>query len=117
MERTGIGAQRMIRECIAAGLPAPEWTVRAGGIHLTLHLAPPRQQANLPLNERMEAFLRESAEGQEISLRAYASRYATSVSERSARSDLKKMTEMGLLQRLGQDRNARYRRTVAPYAS
>jgi ATP-dependent DNA helicase RecG len=36
VERVGIGTQRIVEECRAAGLPDPKWSLRAGGISLVL---------------------------------------------------------------------------------
>jgi ATP-dependent DNA helicase RecG len=52
IERVGIGTQRIVQECQAAGLPDPVWELRAGGVSLTLRLP-----ASI-LSERQVAFLR-----------------------------------------------------------
>lgn len=112
IERFGVGARRIVTECAEAGLPEPEWEIRAGGIALTLRLtAPTRRAPRHSLNPRQEAFLHDTAETTQINIQEYHRRYAPDVSDRQARTDLAQMTDMGHLRRLGNGPATVYVRT------
>lgn len=114
VELLGTGTARMIEGCREAGLPEPVWERAGGGIRLTLRFVaaagPPPD-----INPRMAALLRALSDGETITLADYAERFASAVSERSARSDLAHLTKLGLLYREGQARHTLYVRSGLPY--
>lgn len=113
VERWGIGTRRIVEECRAEGLPDPRWEEVGGGIRLTLYLRHAESAVLEEINDRMGAFLRESRPGDTLTSTDYTERYAREVTARSARTDLARLVEMGFLEREGQGKAMRYRRTDA----
>jgi ATP-dependent DNA helicase RecG len=111
MERIGRGTQRIIFACRDAGLPSPSWKVDDDGITLTLYSTASKGAPVTQLNERQEGLLESLQTGAQINLRDYIDRFASKVSDRQARRDLKQLIEADLLRIEGKGRAAVYRRT------
>jgi ATP-dependent DNA helicase RecG len=111
VERWGTGTRRILDACEAAGLPEPKWEEIGGGIRLTLFLRkrPPFDEREI--NDRMQALLREMTPGSDITVGRYHQRYAADVTERSARSDLSRLVDLGFLRRVGRGPSTQYERT------
>ena len=113
IERIGSGTRRIIREFRAAGLPEPKWYRTSGGILLVL----PREKIKglaamaQDLNPRQRAVLKSLRAGQVIRFLDYLEHSPERVGERQVREDLKKLVEMGFLDRRGQARQTEYVRT------
>ena len=86
-ERMGIGARRIVAECVEAGLPEPTWEEQGGGILLTLRRTPAvvAPKRNMPLSRRQAAFLEQTPSGERITAQEYHRRFAPDVSDRQAR--------------------------------
>ena len=111
IERWGIGTRRVVSECLAAGLPEPEWKQEAGGISLTLRI---RKSVEVELNPRQVALLGRLAPDEAIRSSEYAT--VAAVSPRQARNDLSKLTEAGYLRQEGKGPATVYVRTEQPYS-
>lgn len=119
VERLGIGGRRITEACRLAGLPAPEWQERAGGMLLTLRLAeekPTRPKAAsvkaaVKLNERIQGFLSSLSTGQRFTSQEYQQQAAAGISDRRARTDLAQMVEAQVVERKGAGPQTYYVRT------
>jgi ATP-dependent DNA helicase RecG len=112
IERVGIGARRIVTECLDAGLPEPTWEERAGGLLLTLRQPEPHRDISpLDLSLRQIAFLEETTPGQRLTAAQYHDRFARGVSDRQARQDLTQLVDAGFLSRIGSGRSTFYVRT------
>ncbi|MCR5890565.1 putative DNA binding domain-containing protein [Hymenobacter sp. J193] len=119
IERMGIGGRRIIEACQKAGLPAPKWEEKAGGMLLTFRLpgagsqpqkgAPTRSSAEL--NPRVWDFVATLTEGQKFTAREYQEKAAAGVSERQARLDLAQMIKAQVAERRGSGHSTYYVRT------
>ena len=108
IEKAGSGTQRMIELCREAGLPEPNYELRAGSFVLTLwrDWLTAEVMAGFHLNERQLkglAFLR--TEG-----RLTSGRYQelTGISRQTASRDLEDMVKRGILNRYGDRRGTFY---------
>lgn len=111
MERIGRGTQRIISACREAGLPSPSWKVDDDGITLTLYSTASREAPAAQLNDRQENLLASLESGDRIDIREYIERFASELSDRQARRDLKQLMDADLLRLDGKGRAASYRRT------
>ena len=112
-ERMGIGARRIVAECVEAGLPEPTWEEKGGGILLTLRRTPAVEASNrhIPLSRRQAAFLEQTPPGERITAQEYHRRFASNVSDRQARTELGQLVEMGYMRREGSGPATAYART------
>jgi len=110
MNRVGRGTQNIVNVCRAAGLPEPEWQVDRKGVTLTL-FGRASSSSSGGFSDRQVALLGALATGEEIRPGEYASRFASGVSERQARRDLRRLEAANLLERVGSGAGTRYRRT------
>ncbi|UYZ65336.1 RNA-binding domain-containing protein [Hymenobacter weizhouensis] len=119
IERMGIGGRRIIEACKNAGLPAPKWEEKAGGMLLTLRLPGAASTATIgegarstaELNPRVWKFLATLTAGQEFTGRDYQQQAAGEVSERQSRLDLAQMLKARAIERRGSGKNTYYVRT------
>jgi ATP-dependent DNA helicase RecG len=115
MERIGRGTQLIAEECRKLGAKAPVWKDEASGVTLTIYAAPAREFGTLPLNGRQEAVVRGVRPGEVITPASYRAEYASEVSERQARRDLKEVEQDGYFVRERGGQSSSYRRTdLAP---
>ncbi len=115
-ERMGIGARRIVAECVEAGLPEPTWEEQGGGILLTLRRTPAvvTPKRNMHLSRRQAAFLEQTPSGERITAQEYHRRFASDVSDRQARTELGQLVEMGYARREGSGPATAYVRTSLP---
>lgn len=120
VERLGLGARRIVEECLRVGLPMPVWQEVAGGVRLTLPLTPDalRQTRSTPtmeveLNLRAVHLLEVLTPGDTITLTEYREHFASGVSSRTARRDLEALHDLGYLRVKGKDRGRVYVRVPA----
>jgi ATP-dependent DNA helicase RecG len=115
MERWGIGTQKIIRACVASGLPEPEWRVDRNGVTLTLRLSERRGPSTRGLlNLRPLTVARNLRPGEKVKLTDYLALVSSEVKARQARIDLNHLTEAGYLQRVGAGPATVYVRTSKP---
>ena len=112
-ERMGIGARRIIAECVEAGLPEPTWEENGGGILLTIRRTPAVEVSkhHAPLSRRQAAFLDQTPSGQRITAQEYHRQFASDVSDRQARTELGQLVQMGHVSREGRGPATAYERT------
>lgn len=108
IEKAGSGTQRMIELCREAGLPEPNYELRAGSFVLTLwrDWLTAEVMARFHLNERqLKGLTCLRAEG-----RLTSGRYQelTGISRQTASRDLEDMVKKGILNRYGDRRGAFY---------
>ena len=108
IEKAGSGTQRMIELCREAGLPEPNYELRAGSFVLTLwrDWLTAEVMAGFHLNERqLKGLACLRAEG-----RLTSGRYQelTGISRQTASRDLEDMVKKGILNRYGDRRGAFY---------
>lgn len=113
MERWGIGTQKIIRTCVEAGLPEPEWEVDRNGVTLTMRLAETSELIPAPshLNLRQLSAVQKIQPGEQVKLPDYLNIVAGKVKERQARADLTELTSAGYFQRVGAGPGTVYVRT------
>lgn len=111
MDKLGRGGQRLAEECKLIGAQAPEWVQIHGGVRLTLFAALGKEKARQELfNDRQRAFIEEVAPGQRVSLSDYQARFASMITDRQARRDLKELETYRFVRREGVGRKTVYRR-------
>lgn len=113
IEGFGTGSGLILMECARAELPEPEWKSGAGGFSLTIRSARPEEAfVRADLNSRQQALLRELQPGARIDPGEYSKRFAATISDRQARTDLSRLMDAGYLQREGKGRSTSYLRTL-----
>jgi len=108
VERMGSGGPRIVAMCQQAGLPAPQWQQRSGGMLLTLHAGVIDGRSVESLNERITQFLNKTAPGQRFTLADYQQQTGAEVSDRRSRTDLTQMIEAGVVTRYGKGKATYY---------
>lgn len=101
IEKAGSGTQRMIELCRAAGLPEPDFELRAGSFVITLwrDWLTITELAKYNLNERqIQGVAMVKAQGR-ITNRAY--RETAGVVSRTASRDLEELVDKGILEKIG----------------
>lgn len=98
MEQLGLGTQRIIAECKAAGAKAPAWKVEAKNVTLTLYAAP-ASKTEPALLDRQGRFLRSLKAAGQFKISDYVT--GAGVSERQARRDLTALEKQGIVTRQG----------------
>lgn len=111
VERMGSGGPRIVAICKQAGLPAPQWQERAGGMLFTLYSEPNERRSVASLNERITRFLSQTTLGQQFTLADYQRQTGAEVSARRSRTDLTQMIEAGVVARNGKGKATYYMRT------
>lgn len=99
IERWGTGTSRMVKTCEAADVPSPEFAERGGGFLVILRKDSwtPARLAARGLSERQIAGVMHVLQVGGITNREY--RQLTGLKDRSAAEDLRKLVELGILQR------------------
>lgn len=111
MERIGRGTQKIINACKEYGLPAPKWQDQPSGVTLTLYASKFSMSDDFELNIRQKALIQKLSATDEIRPIEYREKFASDVSERQARRDLKELEDLGMLERKGKGASTRYVRT------
>jgi len=111
MERVGRGTQKILNACKEYGLPGPKWLDRPSGVTLILYSARSSAGHEISLNERQKGLIENLALGSEITPAEYRKRFASDVSERQGRRDLKELEDLRLIVRKGGGAGTRYQRT------
>lgn len=108
VERVGSGGPRIVALCKEAGLPAPQWQEKAGGVLFTLYSEPVASRSTASLNERITKFLAETTPGHKFTVADYQRQTGAEVSDRRSRTDLTQMIEAGAVIRQGKGKNTFY---------
>jgi ATP-dependent DNA helicase RecG len=103
MEQLGMGTQKLIAECKAAGAKTPMWTAEKGLVSLRMFRSP----ATMSLAPRQARFISLKKSGSDFVLHDYAR--SAKVSERQARRDLQELERLGLIERHGRGPATSYR--------
>jgi ATP-dependent DNA helicase RecG len=111
MERVGRGTLKIIESCREANLPAPTWKADDDGVTLTLHSYASRTAPVSSLSDRQQKLIDALKPGQSIRLREYLERFASGVTDRQARRDLKDLESADIFRLEGKGRSAHYVRT------
>lgn len=111
MERVGRGTQKILNACKEYGLPGPKWLDRPSGVTLILYSARSSAGHEISLNERQKILIEKLVPGSEITPAEYRKQFASDVSERHARRDLKELEDLLLVVRKGGGASTRYQRT------
>jgi len=111
MERVGRGTQKILNACKDYGLPGPKWLDKPSGVTLILYSSRLSADHEISLNKRQQIFMENFAPGSEITPAEYRERFASDVSERQARRDLKELEDLLLIVRKGGGARSRYQRT------
>jgi ATP-dependent DNA helicase RecG len=109
IERVGRGTLKIIADCKAAGLPAPEWRQLADGVSLTLH----GRKGGPKINRRQKALIERLQPGQMIRPGHYYEEHRGEVGQRQAQRDLSLLESAGLLRKDGEGPATIYIRTDA----
>lgn len=115
MERVGRGTQKIVDACREYGLATPKWQDAPSGVTLTLYADKMGPAVEMALNERQNALMKSMEPDSELKLADYWAHFASEVSERQARRDLKELVESGFLAALGSGAGAKYKRTIRPW--
>jgi len=111
MERIGRGTQKILNVCKEYGLPAPKWLDKPSGVTLILYSAKSSVTDEIILNKRQKALIKVLSPGDEIKPAEYQKQFASDVSERQARRDLRELEDLALIDRIGKGAGTRYQRT------
>jgi len=108
IERYGSGIQRMIADCVKAGLPEPDFEEKFGGFTITFNkdILTEKNLKELGLNERQIKAVTYVKENGKITNKKY--REITGISDEGARIDLKGLLEKEILVSRGKGRNVHY---------
>lgn len=107
IERVGRGTLKILDECKAAGLRAPQWTETTGGITLVFH----GERRKIRLNQRQRELLERLPPGTELRPGDYYAEMQDEVSQRQAQRDLSELESGGWLRQQGEGRATIYVRT------
>jgi predicted HTH transcriptional regulator len=101
IEKAGSGTQMMIALCREAGLPEPDFEQREGSFVVTLwrDWLTERVMAELDLNDRQRQVIKHVKATGRIDNAQY--RDITGVSERTALRELRQLTQLGVLEKVG----------------
>jgi len=108
IERYGSGIQRMIADCVKAGLPEPDFEEKFGGFAITFNKdrLTEKNLSDLDFNERQIKAVIYVKENGKITNKKY--REITGISDEGARIDLKGLLEKEILVSKGKGRNVHY---------
>lgn len=108
IERWGSGIQKILDECMAAGLPEPDFDERQGALWVTFHkdIFSEDQLRAMGLNERQLQAALFTKERGSITNREY--RQLTNVSDEIARTELGDLVSRGLFSSEGKGRSVKY---------
>jgi ATP-dependent DNA helicase RecG len=106
IEKVGRGTILINEQFIEQGLPSPHWKSKDGFTKLTLY----GDSKKIVLNDRMNDFLQTSTE-KVFSRQDYEDFFKGTIAEKTARNDLSKLVESGLLTKTGKGQLTKYERT------
>jgi ATP-dependent DNA helicase RecG len=107
IERVGRGTLKILDECKAAGLRAPQWNEVAGGITLVFH----GERRRIRLNQRQRRLLQRLQPGDSIRPSDYYAEMEGVVTDRQSRRDLSGLEAGGWLRQQGEGKATVYIRT------
>jgi ATP-dependent DNA helicase RecG len=107
MEKLGRGLSLIKKQFDELGLKSPEWTFQNGYTKLTLFGI----KEEIKINERMVHFLSEMHPDNACSSENYMEFFRGDIKERTARTDLQKLTEGGWLKKIGDGPQTKYLKT------
>ncbi|MDL2257024.1 putative DNA binding domain-containing protein [Bacteroidales bacterium OttesenSCG-928-I14] len=107
MEKLGRGLSLIKKQFEELGLRAPEWTFQNGYTKLTLYGI----KEEVKVNSRMARFISEIHFGNTYTSEDYMEFFMGDIKERTARMDLRKLTEGGWLKKIGDGPKTRYSKT------
>ncbi|HUG71695.1 MAG TPA: ATP-binding protein [Pirellulaceae bacterium] len=113
IDKLGRGTQLIVEECQRAGLRRPDWTSGPTGTTLTfVSKQKSKKSAQQALNQRQLAVLEKLSAGDRWTVAEYLDTLGEdAVSERTARTDLNRLVQAGLMVRRGSGKNTFYERT------
>jgi ATP-dependent DNA helicase RecG len=106
MEKLGRGLTLISERFVEYGYRKPEWTLQNGYTTLTLF----SKAAEIQLNDRMKEFINQYKESI-FTRQDYEDYFKGTIAEKTARNDLSKLIEMGVLSKTGQGAVTKYERT------
>jgi ATP-dependent DNA helicase RecG len=106
MEKLGRGLTLISDRFVEYGYRKPEWTFQSGYTTLTLF----SKAAEIQLNDRMKEFINQYKESI-FTRQDYEDYFKGTIAEKTARNDLSKLIEMGILSKTGQGAITKYERT------
>ncbi|WP_396167317.1 ATP-binding protein [Flavobacterium sp.] len=106
MEKLGRGLTLISDRFVEYGYRKPEWTLQSGYTTLTLF----SKAAEIQLNDRMKEFINQYEESI-FTRQDYEDYFKGTIAEKTARNDLSKLIEMGILSKTGQGAVTKYERT------
>jgi ATP-dependent DNA helicase RecG len=107
MEKLGRGLSLIKKQFDELGLKSPEWTFQSGYTKLTMYGV----KEEIKINERMINFLSEMNPDNVFTSENYMEFFMGDIKERTARMDLKKLTEGGWLKKIGDGPQTKYSKT------
>lgn len=106
MEKLGRGLTLISDRFVEYGYRKPEWTLQSGYTTLTLF----SKAAEIQLNDRMKEFINHYKESI-FTRQDYEDYFKGAIAEKTARNDLSKLIEMGVLSKTGLGAVTKYERT------
>lgn len=107
MEKLGRGLSLIKNRFTEYGLKAPEWTTQSGYTTLTLFgVSKP-----IDVNDRMINFLKKLKTEEQFTREVYEKFFLGSISEKTARLDIAKLTDGGWVSKIGDGPSTKYLRT------
>jgi ATP-dependent DNA helicase RecG len=107
MEKLGRGLSLIKERFVELGQQTPEWSTQSGYTTLTLFGTP----KPIEVNERMIHFLNELEQDEKFSREEYMTFFKGEIKERTARTDIQKLTDGGWLTKSGEGPWTRYKKT------
>jgi len=107
MEKLGRGLSLIKEKFVDLGHQTPEWSTQSGYTTLTLFGEPKA----IEVNERMVHFLKELNQDDKFSREEYMAFFKGEIKERTARTDIQKLTDGGWLTKSGEGPLTRYQKT------
>ena len=99
IERWGTGTNRMISLCLSQGLPEPEFEDRKISFIVRFHKFFITEEIVQQLNDRQKGAIEHLKDAQRITTGEYVRMFG--ISDRTARRDMKQMTDLGILEKTG----------------
>jgi len=112
IEKLGRGTQLIAEQFEEAGLEVPKWTSGTNGVELVFkNVTGSRQAAIERLSQRQREVVSEFTPGQEFTVSEYVEYLDSSITDRTARSDLNGLIKAGLVTKHGRGKNTYYVRS------
>lgn len=109
IEKVGRGTQRIVEDCRKANLPQPKWRSSALETELSFFSSVSRMEGGEEeLNERQRRILAAVQQAERVRPGEVAKLVGAGVTERTVRSDLQALVDLGLLRRQGRGRSTSY---------